>query len=117
MRLSSVFLLTTALFAQTPHEWVARSNQNAALLIDVGAKYGPEGAAAQGVSGLDDKITVPTIENEHRRRADLVRVQQELRNRLAAEKDALVKQDLEILISAAGRSIRNIDETEKTFLD
>ena len=40
-------LLTAPLLAQNPPAWVAKSNQNAQLVIDIGARYSPEGAAAR----------------------------------------------------------------------
>ncbi len=105
-----------ALSAQTPPAWVTKSNQNAQLLMAIQAKYGPEGAAAQGVPGLDDKVSEFSTDTSKRHRAEVVSARQELQSRLAAEKDPLVKQDLEILISAADRQIRSIDANEKTFL-
>jgi hypothetical protein len=50
--LVSIFAATAA--AQIPPAWVAKSNQNAQLLIDIVARYGPEQAAADGVPGLDE---------------------------------------------------------------
>lgn len=111
-----LFPLVSILTAQTPPAWVAKSNQNAQLLIEVGAKYGPEGAAAQGVPGLDEKISSLTEESTKQERADLAGVRRQLQTRLPAEKDPLVKQDLEILIAATERQIRNIDANQRTFL-
>jgi hypothetical protein len=101
---------------ETPPAWVARSNQNTQLLIDLTAKYSPEGAAAQGVKGLDEQIFALPADRIQRVRADLRKVRQELANRLAGEQDPLVKQDLEILIRSADRDIRSYDAGEKTFL-
>ena len=50
---------------------------------------------------------VATVES--RREADL-------EAKLAAEKDPLVRQDLEILMAAADREVRAIDANQKTFL-
>ena len=112
----AVVLLSTAVFPQTPPAWVARSNRNTQLLIDVNAKYSPEGAAAEGVRGLDEQISSFAPDAQERARADLRKVGQELSNRLANEKDPLVRQDLEILSRAADRSIRSSEAYEKTFL-
>ena len=50
-------LFAAAAYAQTRPAWVARSNQNTQLLINLDAKYSPEGAAAEGVKGLDEQIS------------------------------------------------------------
>ena len=99
-----IFLFASVLFAQQP-DWVARSNQNAQILIAIGAKYGPEAASQQGVPGLDEQISLPTAEMSQRRRADLVKAREELTAKLRVEKDPLVRQDLQILIGAATRQI------------
>jgi hypothetical protein len=113
--LLSLFLAGAA-WGQTPQAWVARSNQNARILIDIDAKYSPEGASYQGVRGLDEQVTVFGADTIKKRRADLVKAREELRSRMASEKDALVRQDLQILAQAADRDIRSLDANEKTFL-
>jgi hypothetical protein len=115
MKLLIPFLAASALLAQTP-AWVAKSNQNAQILIAVGAKYGPEGASSEGVPGLDDKVSVFSADESQKHRADLVKARQQLQANYEAEKDPLVRQDLQILIGAADRQIRSIDANEKTFL-
>ncbi len=105
------------LFGQAvPKAWVVKSNQNAQLLISLGAKYSPEGASSQGMPGFDDRISQPTPENIAKQKADLQAARKELQARLAAETDPLVKQDLEILIADADRDIRSQEANEKTFL-
>ena len=95
---------------------MAKSNQNAQILIAVGAKYGPEFASSEGVPGLDDQISVFSADESQKHRADLVKARQQLQANYEAEKDRLVRQDLQILIGAADREIRSIDANEKTFL-
>ncbi|MCU1327151.1 MAG: hypothetical protein JWN34_2521 [Bryobacterales bacterium] len=102
-------------FAQQP-AWVAKSNQNAQLLIRLDAKYGPEGASASGQPGVDEQISQPTAENQRKSDADVASARKELQARLQAETDPLVKQDLEILISACDRELRSTEMNEKTFL-
>jgi hypothetical protein len=117
MRLALIALgLQTLAVCQTSPAWVAKSNQNTQLLIDIDAKYQPEGAAAEGVKGLDDQISSLAPDLEERRRTDLHKAKDELQRRLASEKDPLVKQDLEILIGSADRDIRASEAREKTFL-
>ncbi len=66
--------------------------------------------------GIDDRITVLSADRHEKVRADLVKAADQLRAKLAAEKDPLVRQDLEILIQSAERDIRNNDAVYKTFL-
>ena len=110
-------LAGVGLLAQTaPQAWVVKSNQNAQLLLDLGAKYGPEGASSQGMPGFDEKISQPTAENSAKSKADLEAAGKELRARMAKETDPLVKQDLEILIADVERDLRSQEASEKTFL-
>jgi len=102
--------------AQTPPAWVGRSDQNAQILIGAMAKHEPEAATSEGVPGLDDQISGYAANRAERLRADLRAAQAELQSRLAAETDPLVKQDLDILIAAAGRELRESEADEKTFL-
>jgi uncharacterized protein (DUF885 family) len=91
--------------APTPQAWVVKSNENAKLLLEVLAKYGPEGATQLGVDGYDEKILDLSRDQFEPARADTLAVVAELEKRAAAETDARVKQDLEILISAAKDNI------------
>ena len=109
-------LLAIPGLAQNPPAWVARSNQNTQLLIDIEAKFAPEDAAAEGVKGLDEQIVTFAAGIRERERAELRKARQELESRLAKEQEPLVKQDLEILIRSAERDIRSSEAYEKTFL-
>jgi uncharacterized protein (DUF885 family) len=104
-----------ALCLTTP-AWVDKSNQNAQLLLTIAAKYSPEGAGSMGMNGLDEQITIPTPDVNAHMRHDLVAAQAELEKRLAAEPDALVKQDLQILIDEVKKEIRSSEVTERTML-
>ena len=37
-------------------DWVSKSNEHAKVVLEVLAKYSPEGAASLGVDGLDEQI-------------------------------------------------------------
>lgn len=119
-RTLAALVIPCALFAQTdphtPPAWVVRSNQNTQLLIDLDAKYSPEDAAENGLPGFDDKVTELTADRHDRLRADKVKARTELESRLAAEKDPLVRQDLEILIQSLTRDIHSNEATYQTFL-
>src|SRR5258707_890445 len=112
----SLCLLAIPVLAQNPPAWVEKSNRNAQLLLDINARYGPEGAARNGVTGLDDQITNLSTPPQ-RIREDLAQARKELQARLAAEQDPLVRQDLEILIDAADRRIRGSEANEKYLLN
>ena len=107
-------LLPISLFSQ--QAWVEKSNQNAQLLLNVVARYAPEGAGSLGVSGLDEKITIPDVHNRERARKETAEVLKVFKERLAKEEDPLVKQDLEMLIEAGQKNIRASEADEKLML-
>lgn len=111
-----ICLFAVTSFAQDLPTWVTRSNINAHLLIDLDAKYSPEGAASDGVTGLDEEISVPSDARSQAMREDLRKAVVELKARLAVEKDAAVRQDLEILIGAASQRISSGETFEKYFI-
>ncbi len=110
------FVFTAVSLAQTPPAWVARSNRNTQLLIDVDNKYSPEGASGNGLRQFDEQVFSISADQPARMRADLSRVRKELADRLGREKDPQVRQDLEILIGSADRRIRASEAFEKTFI-
>ncbi|HWF09464.1 MAG TPA: DUF885 domain-containing protein [Bryobacteraceae bacterium] len=109
-------LLASIAAAQAPRAWIAKSNQNAQLLIDIETKYNPENAVSRGVRGIDDRVSSFPAGQRAAERSDLRRIRDELQKRLADETDALVKQDLQILIGQADRDVRESEAGEKTFL-
>jgi hypothetical protein len=102
--------------AAPPAAWIEKSNQNAQVLLSVEARYAPEGAGSLGVTGLDDKISIPAADFGKRSRHDTEEALKTLRSRLASEQDPLVKQDLEILIQAGERDNRLSLAQEKYLL-
>ncbi len=92
--------------AETGDDWVARSNENAKVLLEVQAKYGPEGAARIGIDGLDEEVFQLPLDLQERVTADTKAAIGVLQERLAAERHPAVRQDLEIMIGAAKDSIR-----------
>jgi hypothetical protein len=103
-------------WGQSPPAWVAKSNQNSQLLIAVMARYAPEQAASSGAPGLDEQISALSPQQPERFRRDTAVARIELQKRLAAEKDPLVRQDLEILIAQADRDIRSSEAEERNLL-
>src|SRR5579884_384747 len=108
MRLPVIMSLLCAstLLAQNNAPWVAKSNENTQILLRIMAKYAPESAGQIGITGLDEQITVPSADTPERVRADLAQARRQLQERLAAEHDPLVKQDLEILIESVDKQNR-----------
>jgi hypothetical protein len=99
--------------ADAPRAWVEKSDQNAQVLLDVIARHEPEGAVQLGVSGLDEQITDLTPGFRERTLADLQKAITTLRQRLAAEPDPDVRQDLEILVQAAEANVEEARLAEK----
>jgi uncharacterized protein (DUF885 family) len=93
--------------------WIERSNENAQLLIDVQARFRPEGAARVGVAGIDDKIMDLGPGHRARERQAGAEAVAQLEERRKAERDPLVAQDLAILIDAGQRQIRGSELNEK----
>lgn len=85
--------------------WVKRSNQHAQVLLQVLARFTPEMAAYIGVEGLDEEIMDLKPRLYERTRDALTDALRELRKRLEAEKDPLVRQDLELCIDAAEENL------------
>ncbi len=118
MRIATVVFLGLAfLMAQgQPPSWVQKSNQNAQVLLNIMARYAPEGAGSLGVSGLDEQISIPSADQPERSRRDMATAVKTLQARLATEPDPLVKQDLDILINAAQRNIQASEAYEHHLL-
>lgn len=85
--------------------WVAKSNDNAKLLLNVMAKYSPESASSLGVDGYDELITDMSRDLYDASVKDTRAVVAELEKRLKAETDPKIRQDLEILINAANENL------------
>ncbi len=108
-------LLPLAARAETP-AWVARSDKNADVLLQVIAQTSPEGAVELGIPGLDEEISDYKPGYQERNRKALEQAAATLRQRLAAEKDPAVRQDLEILIESAEQNIQSSRLSEKLQL-
>lgn len=95
-------LLGASTLAAASDDWVARSNANAAPLLELMAKYVPETAAGLGVEGHDAEIVDWKPAVDERFEADLSKVQAELDSKVAAEQDPRVREDLQIMVTTAG---------------
>ena len=93
--------------------WIERSNENAKVLLEVQARFSPEFAARQGITGLDDRITDFSPGHAARQRDAVKAALDTLTERQKTEQDALVAQDLAILIDAGQRQIQGSELREK----
>lgn len=93
--------------------WVERSDQNTQILLDVLARQSPEGAGQLGIPGLDEEIFDLKPGFVERSREQIRQAADTLRQRLAAEKDPKVRQDLEILILATEDQLQGSELGEK----
>ena len=80
--------------------WVTKSNESAKLLLNVLAKYSPEGASGLGVDGYDEQITDLSRDQFEPSNKDMRAAIAQLQKQLKAETDPKIRQDLEILIGA-----------------
>jgi hypothetical protein len=93
--------------------WVARSNQNAQILLMAQGPFQPEQLSFFGVPGFDDKVFDYGPGYAARYREATAKARDELRAKLATEKDPNVRQDLEILVQAADDAIEASTVNEK----
>jgi hypothetical protein len=96
-----------------PKTWIERSNENAQILLEVQARFQPEGAARQGITGLDDRITDFTPGHQERQREAVRAAVAKLIELQKTEQDPLVAQDLSILVDAGQRQIQGSELREK----
>ncbi|MGH8025834.1 MAG: DUF885 domain-containing protein, partial [Pseudoxanthomonas sp.] len=81
--------------------WVETSNRNAQILLQAQAPFQPEYASFFGIPGYDDQVADLGPDNPKRYREATAKAKAELRTKLQLERDANVRQDLEIMINAA----------------
>ncbi len=103
----------TRALADAPPAWIAKSNDNAALLFAAFATFIPEQAGQLGLPGLDEQVFDLKPQLVERQQAALRDVQQKLEARLAAETDPNVRQDLQILIQSTRDAIEGNDLNDK----
>ncbi len=108
-------LLATPAFGAASADWVEKSNAHTQVVLDVLARFSPEGAAGLGVDGYDEGI-IDLKENLYERSISAFdQVMVELKARRAQETDPLVRQDIEILIKA-GEDNRRSNELNRKFM-
>jgi hypothetical protein len=105
MKRSVMTLLALGTMVATAHaaqaEWITQSNQFTQLLLDVNARYTPEGAADAGLEQYDTAVLDLKPRYVERQEADLAAVATKLEAARPSVTDPRGKQDLEILIQSA----------------
>jgi hypothetical protein len=96
--------------------WVEKSNHYAKILLDAQAPFAPEEMSFMGVPGYDELVTDLKPEFSARFRTATAKARDELKARLAAERDPNVRQDLEIMIRAADEAIATSELNERLTL-
>lgn len=96
--------------------WVAQSNEYTKILIKAQADFAPEGFSFFGIPGYDDKVTDLRPGVNERYRAALAKARAQLQEKLELERDANVRQDLEILLGAIDQSVQGSELNEKLML-
>jgi hypothetical protein len=95
---------------------VERSNEHTRVLLEVDARFQPEGAGAFGVEGLDDAVLSLPLDRTAQQVTALRGAVAELERRRAVERDPAVAQDLDILLQAARDGIEELEVDRRTFL-
>jgi hypothetical protein len=96
--------------------WVAHSNELAQILLQAQAPFQPEMTSFFGVPGYDDKVADLGPDYTGRYRTALGKARDQLREKLQLERDPNVRQDLEIMIGAAERSIESSTLNEQHLM-
>lgn len=109
-----VALFSTAQAADTA--WIEESNRHAQILLDITARYSPEGATSLGIEGHDTEVFDLKPNFMERQEADLEAAAVRLEALRARTTDARVRQDLDILIKAARDQRQTLQLNRKHLL-
>ncbi len=101
----SVLVAVPVLAQPATPDWVKRSNENSAILLNVLARFAPEAAGRFGVEGHDTDVTTLPPDVNERSNAAIAAAIKQFKAKLATEKDPAVRQDLQILINSAQLNI------------
>jgi uncharacterized protein (DUF885 family) len=94
-------------------EWIKRSNEYAQILLKIEAKYAPEFSGRQGVEGLDEQVSQFPSNRREQQKADGNAALEHLKKLLSTEKDPQVREDLQIMITAAEQGRQGNELSEK----
>ncbi len=96
-------------------DWIAKSNKNTEVLLEVMAKYNPESSGSLGIDGLDEAITDLSPGYSEKANNELKKTHSFFEKQLELTADKNVRQDLQILLDATNSSIQDY-ELEKKYL-
>ncbi|MDI9238305.1 DUF885 domain-containing protein [Lysobacter sp. LF1] len=96
--------------------WVTQSNEYAQILLKAQAEFAPEQMSFFGVPGYDDRVADLKPDVSARFRAATAKARDQLKAKLATERDPNVRQDLEIMIRAADENIHTSELNERLTL-
>ncbi len=112
VRLIASLLLVLPLLAAEP-EWVRRSNEITAVVMEADARLDPEQASFVGMEGYDTEVTQIPLDVNARTIATLLDARAKVAAKLATEKDPAVRQDIEILLGAIDQHVEGVRLSEK----
>jgi uncharacterized protein (DUF885 family) len=118
MKIKAFFGLTLLLvlsFTASAQQWITNSNKNSDLVLQVLAQQSPEYYASTGVEGFDEAITDFAPGFDQRQIDALKQIRSTLEKRKAAELDAAVIQDLDIMLAEIDNQLINIALDDKHF--
>jgi len=96
--------------------WVTKSNEYAQILLKAQSAFQPENSSFFGIPGYDDKVADLRPDTAARYRAAMAAAKAQLQQKLLTERDPNVRQDLEIMIQAAGDNITSSELNERLAL-
>ncbi len=99
--------------ARATPAWIVTSNAFTRKVLDAQAKFSPEDAAGSGLSEYDGLVTDMGPKIDERYTAAMRALRADLQASMTAEKDPLVKQDLQILIGSIDNDITGIELNAK----
>ncbi len=102
--------------AQENQVWVAESNKNSQVLLEVMARFFPENAGRLGVEGFDEAIRDLSPGYPDRYKADLLNARAALKAKLKVAENGPVKQDLQILLMEIKDNLEEMRLEEAYFL-
>ncbi|WP_175597048.1 DUF885 domain-containing protein [Peristeroidobacter soli] len=114
--LASAPLAMAADAAPSLPAWVAESNKHSQILLEVVARYSPEGASSFGVEGHEAEVVDLKPGFLERQQTDLKAAQAQLETVRATVSDARVRQDIDILIKAARDQQHTIELNQRLLL-
>ena len=120
MHLCKLMMLTAAILGiplwGANQTWVERSNENALYVLKAFARFNPENAASEGLEGFDDQVLDLKPRIYERGHAAVEEALKTLQARRSAEKDPLVRQDLDILITTLSDNLHSSEVRRERVL-